>query len=190
MWCWYGWLAGCLHMVQLIPLHPKTLPSLASFKSRLVYLQGTGTGLPRLSWKRGRLTGYSSSSRLFLHFGGEPHDGVLPCRRYVARACIRWLFSRIPMLTVCKSVSILISQVVRRCPWGLLQWLSGRISSDIPVTRRWSYLCPVAKGDVLFVQNSEKLGSGARARASVMDIVAAACRLLSADSGDALIGGG
>jgi len=29
--------------------HPKTLSSLASFKSRLVYL--SGTGLPRLSWK-------------------------------------------------------------------------------------------------------------------------------------------
>ena len=28
--------ADCLHMVQLLPLHPKTSPSLASFKSRLV----------------------------------------------------------------------------------------------------------------------------------------------------------
>jgi len=28
--------ADCLHMVQLIPLHPKTPSSLASFKSRLV----------------------------------------------------------------------------------------------------------------------------------------------------------
>ena len=28
--------AGCLHMVQLMPLHPKTPSSLASFKSRLV----------------------------------------------------------------------------------------------------------------------------------------------------------
>jgi len=28
--------ADCLHMVQLIPLNPKTLSSLASFKSRLV----------------------------------------------------------------------------------------------------------------------------------------------------------
>jgi len=28
--------ADCLHMVQLMPLHPKTPPSLASFKSRLV----------------------------------------------------------------------------------------------------------------------------------------------------------
>ena len=44
--------ADCLHMVQLMPLHPKTLSSLALFKSRLVYL--SGTGLPRLSWKRGR----------------------------------------------------------------------------------------------------------------------------------------
>ena len=30
------WSAGCLHMVQLMPLHPKTPSSLASFKSRLV----------------------------------------------------------------------------------------------------------------------------------------------------------
>jgi len=28
--------ADCLHMVQLMPLHPKSLSSLASFKSRLV----------------------------------------------------------------------------------------------------------------------------------------------------------
>ena len=28
--------ADCLHMVQLMPLHPKTSSSLASFKSRLV----------------------------------------------------------------------------------------------------------------------------------------------------------
>ena len=28
--------ADCLHMVQLIPLHPKTPSSLASFRSRLV----------------------------------------------------------------------------------------------------------------------------------------------------------
>jgi len=28
--------ADCLHMVQLMPLHPRSLSSLASFKSRLV----------------------------------------------------------------------------------------------------------------------------------------------------------
>ena len=39
MRCWRGCLerdADCLHMVQLMPLHPKTPSSLASFKSRLV----------------------------------------------------------------------------------------------------------------------------------------------------------
>jgi len=41
-----------LHMVQLMPLHPKTpAVTFISFKSRLVYL--SGTSLPRLSWKRG-----------------------------------------------------------------------------------------------------------------------------------------
>ena len=34
--------ADRLHMVQLMPPHPKTPSSLASFKSRLVYLSGTG----------------------------------------------------------------------------------------------------------------------------------------------------
>ena len=34
-----------------MPLHSKTPSSLVSFKSRPVYL--SGTGLPRLSWKRG-----------------------------------------------------------------------------------------------------------------------------------------
>jgi len=37
MRCWCGYLsAHCLHMVQLIPLHPKTPYSLVSFKSRVV----------------------------------------------------------------------------------------------------------------------------------------------------------
>ena len=36
-------------MVQLMPLHPKTPSSLASFKSRPVYL--TSTDVPRLSLK-------------------------------------------------------------------------------------------------------------------------------------------
>jgi len=45
----------CLHMVQLMLLHPKTPSSVASFKSRLVLLvKLSGTGLFRLSWKRGR----------------------------------------------------------------------------------------------------------------------------------------
>ena len=45
--------ADCLHIVQLMPLHPKASSSHASFKSRLVYL--SGTGLPELSQKRGRV---------------------------------------------------------------------------------------------------------------------------------------
>ena len=39
MRCWCGYLergADCLHVVQLMPLHPKTSSSLASLKSRLV----------------------------------------------------------------------------------------------------------------------------------------------------------
>jgi len=39
VWCvciCLEWGADCLHMVQLMPLHPKTSSSLASFKSRLV----------------------------------------------------------------------------------------------------------------------------------------------------------
>ena len=40
MRCWFGYLSGVrcrlFHMVQLMPLHPKTPSSLASFKSRLV----------------------------------------------------------------------------------------------------------------------------------------------------------
>jgi len=43
--------ADCLQMVQLMPLHPKTPSSLASFKSRLVL--PFCNGLPRLSWERG-----------------------------------------------------------------------------------------------------------------------------------------
>ena len=45
--------ANDLHMVQLMPLPPYHLfNSLASVKSRMVYL--SGASLPRLSWKKGR----------------------------------------------------------------------------------------------------------------------------------------
>jgi len=56
-----GWAAGTdvviglergandLHMVQLMPLPPDHL--LTPVKSRMVYL--SGSGLPRLSWKKG-----------------------------------------------------------------------------------------------------------------------------------------
>jgi len=43
--------AGCLHMVQLMPVHPKIPSTLASFKPSLFYV--CATSLPRLSWKRG-----------------------------------------------------------------------------------------------------------------------------------------
>ena len=56
MRCWCGYLSGA--RCRLFAYGPadatasKTPPSLASFKSRLVYL--SGTGLLRLFWKRGR----------------------------------------------------------------------------------------------------------------------------------------
>ena len=50
--------ADCSHMVQLMPLHPETASSLASFKSRLVlpYWYRLTQGL---SWKRGCYNGCS-----------------------------------------------------------------------------------------------------------------------------------
>ena len=47
--------ADCLHMVQLMPLHPKPHHLLPHLNPDWFYL--SGTGLPRLSWKRGRETG-------------------------------------------------------------------------------------------------------------------------------------
>ena len=52
--------ADCLHMFQLMPLHPKTPSSLASFKSRLVlpfWYQ-----LTQVVLEKRPLNGYSSSS--------------------------------------------------------------------------------------------------------------------------------
>jgi len=54
MRCCCGYLSGarcrCLHMVQLMPLHPK--PNLLPYLNPdWFYL--SGAGLPRLSWKRG-----------------------------------------------------------------------------------------------------------------------------------------
>ena len=43
----------CIWHIQLMPLHPKTPASLASFKSRLVFFYLSDTGLPWLSWKGG-----------------------------------------------------------------------------------------------------------------------------------------
>ena len=43
--------ADCLHIVQLMPLHPKTRHLLPCLNPDWFYLYGTG--LPRLSWKRG-----------------------------------------------------------------------------------------------------------------------------------------
>ena len=63
--------ANCLHMVQLMPMNPKTPLSLASFKSRLLYL--SGTGLPRLSWKRGRLTGVIAVVSISLKYMTQQH---------------------------------------------------------------------------------------------------------------------
>ena len=57
------WAADCLHMVHLMPLHPQTPSSLASFKSRLV--------LPFRYWltqvilERRPLNGCSSSSNMY-----------------------------------------------------------------------------------------------------------------------------
>jgi len=41
-----------MHMVQLMPLHPKPRRLLPSFNPDWFYLPRTG--LPRLSWKKGR----------------------------------------------------------------------------------------------------------------------------------------
>jgi len=52
--------AGCLHMVQLMPLYPQTPSSLASFKSRLVLL--FWYRLIQVVLERRPLNGCSSSS--------------------------------------------------------------------------------------------------------------------------------
>jgi len=52
--------AGCLHMVQLMPLHPKTPSSLASFKSRLFL--PFWYGLTQVVLEKRPLNGCSGSS--------------------------------------------------------------------------------------------------------------------------------
>jgi len=67
------WGADCLHMVQLMPLHPKTPSSLASFKSRLVLPYWYQ--LTQVVLEKRPLNGCSSSSsssimvQLLLKFG-------------------------------------------------------------------------------------------------------------------------
>ena len=98
--------AHCLHMVQIMPLHPKILSSLASFKSRLVltFLYG----LPKLSWKWGRWMGavvvvmhyqYDNwqQNRLlwYGHVLQKDKDWVKKCMEYVdlERGCGKGLLS-------------------------------------------------------------------------------------------------
>ena len=64
--------ADCLHMVQLMPLHPKTSSSCASFKSRLV--------LP--FWYR--LTQVVFEKRLLNGYGGS-----LSCSRLKRASCLK-----------------------------------------------------------------------------------------------------
>jgi len=58
--------ASCLHVVQLMPLHPKTPLSLASFKSRLVL--PFWYRLTELMLEKRLLNGRSSSSSLVSRF--------------------------------------------------------------------------------------------------------------------------
>ena len=58
--------ADCLHMVQLMPLHPKTPSSLASFKSRLVL--PFWYRLTQVVLEKRSLNGCSSSSFIKWHF--------------------------------------------------------------------------------------------------------------------------
>jgi len=61
--------ADCLHMVQLMPLHPQTPSSLASFKSRLIlpfWYQ-----LTQVVLEKRPLNGYSNSSCTVFAFGWE-----------------------------------------------------------------------------------------------------------------------
>jgi len=62
--------ADCLHMVQLMPLHPKTPSSPGSLKSRLVL--PSGTCLPRLSWP-------SSSHMIYLWAASWPEYVCVFC---------------------------------------------------------------------------------------------------------------
>jgi len=81
--------ADCLDMVQLMPLHSKAPSSLALFKSRLVYF--SGTGLPRLPWKRGRQMGVvvvvvpitSYQSRLLTRCIGPVTDEYIMCNDFL-----------------------------------------------------------------------------------------------------------
>jgi len=61
--------ADCLHMVQLMPLHPKTPSSLASFKSRLVL--PFWYRLTKVVVEKRSLNGCSSSSSSSSDGGGS-----------------------------------------------------------------------------------------------------------------------
>jgi len=117
---WSEVYIDCLHMVQLMPVHHKTPSPVASFKSRLLCL--SGTGLPRLSWKRGCS---SSSYCQVAYLGNEiflitTHSFVTVCTVYAARSTTRSCVRPFVRPSVCP--------VDHRCS-GLL--LSAVLAGDI-----------------------------------------------------------
>ena len=74
--------ADCLHMVQLMPLHPKTPSSLASFKSRLVL--PFWHWLTQIIWEKRPLNGCSSSCDHFTCFQPQATDAAYCCMQFQA----------------------------------------------------------------------------------------------------------
>ena len=64
--------ADCLHMVQLMPLHPETPSSLASFKSRLVL--PFCYRLTQVVLEKRPLNGCGSSSSVFVSIADKRHS--------------------------------------------------------------------------------------------------------------------
>ena len=118
MRCWCGYLSGvrfadCLRMVQLMPLHPKTPSSLASFKSRLVlafWYRLTQVVLEKRPLNR--CSSSCSSSLLSSKYASLPYFYCLSTLKSVRYALLqsRWRFLVHLVNGVCVCVQLLAKE--------------------------------------------------------------------------------
>ena len=133
MRCWCGYLSGvrfadCLRMVQLMPLHPKTPSSLASFKSRLVlafWYRLTQVVLEKRPLNR--CSSSCSSSLLSSKYASLPYFYCLSTLKSVRYALLqsRWRF----LVHLVNGVCVCVCVCACACACACSYWQRRRTDS-------------------------------------------------------------
>ena len=160
---WLEWGADCLQMVQLMPVHPKTPSSLASFKSRLVlpfWYRLTQVVLEKRPLNGCSISCSSSSNVVVNYFcrlrSGEwwQHFGYYRCLLFLNLALfILWfslswvlnksVWSLMPQLSTWCCLQLQLRHVQPSVDGALCQQLSSTsaaLTKAVPSIRYWSTL--------------------------------------------------